>query len=247
VETEFLNYQQDWHKQWERFTQSVGGLSECQAELELSLAPSTQAEAQVLFESLCNDFGDLSWDRAELSRQLEQYTREERRWEWLAGRVLQARIKKKIQQNQIHPKVHLSLSHTTHGATTYLVAVGLGMSEMTSDIFGVGIDLESSTRKISDEVFHRVTTDSERTRAESMGLDPLDLWVQKEAAFKATPENVSSVITQYELLSWDTHLSLGVIHSSGLQAQQLQAHTTGIFDGPWKLGMSFSASGSRAR
>ena len=63
----------------------------------------------------------------------------------------------------------------------------------------VGIDLEAAQRPVTARVSSRLATDRER----ALGLSPLQLWVIKEACFKAARPLEFLTVTDVQLLSWD--------------------------------------------
>lgn len=237
MDFDFLKSQTSLEKHWVAFAQSVTSSPKTSlAILELGVAPGSEAEAQKLAEHLCNDFGALNWDRSKLDQEMTVYTREERRWEWLAGRALDTRLRQKIQQKQIY----ISLSHTHAGSYNLLVAVGLGVTQPGSPITGVGTDIESASRVLSEDLYKRVSSAQERERVQATGLSPLELWVLKEAVFKAFPDNHATAVTEFELQSWDRPRSRGFMSSPRMMSQGLQAQVYGVFDGPIKLGFALT-------
>ena len=95
-------------------------------------------------------------------------------WHWRAEKSSDFREKcRKLiacaAEKFIHPKKHLSVSHTSH----------LGGFAVANS--PVGFDLEPYGRKVSPQAFRRFSTAQER----ELQLDPLQIWVMKEAAWKS--------------------------------------------------------------
>jgi hypothetical protein len=85
----------------------------------------------------------------------------------------------------------------------------------------VGVDVERSDRPLSLKAMERTVRDSERHWIQSAGLQGLDFWVLKEAAFKATPGNKSAVIADLTLTRWDSQMGQGMMESALLESQNL--------------------------
>ncbi len=72
-----------------------------------------------------------------------------------------------------YPDLLVSLSHTREVAAAIL-------AQKSKDLLGVGIDIEKSDRLVKPELLDKFQNDRDE------GLDPLELWCAKEAAFKAS-------------------------------------------------------------
>lgn len=74
-------------------------------------------------------------------------------------------------------EIHISLSHTKN------IAAFCAVSAHSSSVLNLGVDLELKDRVITEEVAERIKRSAQSKIAQSM--DPLKLWLAKEAAFKA--------------------------------------------------------------
>ncbi len=108
------------------------------------------------------------------------------------SRQLKQDVRAELLRQGAEPKwVKTSLSHT-HSANFH------GILVIGSD-HSVGVDLEHTERKVHPRVGPRITHPNE----EKFGLQVLEYWVMKEAAFKATPQNAETYLPQYVLMQWD--------------------------------------------
>lgn len=88
-----------------------------------------------------------------------------------------------------------SLSHSAG----WVLAVGDGGP--------IGVDLEREGRALSSQALERLTSPEER----QLGIPPLALWCLKEAAFKATPDNLGRVLPELKLNEFNSSESCGTL------------------------------------
>ena len=93
-----------------------------------------------------------------------------------------------------------SLSHSR-------LASAACVSPRSGPVLGIGIDLEDVRREISSAARERF----QLSEFESASLSPLELWCLKEACFKSDPRNEGSLISRYELLSFDGSTGRGLV------------------------------------
>ena len=118
-----------------------------------------------------------------------------RRLEWSEARRGEITLRNELGENAT-----TSVSHTREGEipVVFIAAV--------ADHRSVGIDVELSSRAVTDAVARRfISPDDDR-----FGLAPLQIWVIKEALFKANPENESTTLPQYRLTDFDSKSGLGI-------------------------------------
>lgn len=100
-------------------------------------------------------------------------------------------------ENMDPKNLQVTLSHSDG------VAVVLGTD--ASRGAQIGIDLEPAYRKVSQKAALRILSDWEkRNWSEAPDLLPLHFWVIKEAAYKAYPANIETLVTQYEVKSYES-------------------------------------------
>jgi hypothetical protein len=119
------------------------------------------------------------------------------------GRVLEwseARRCEMALHTQLGPEARTSISHTRNEGRPIVFSIGAVRPEP------VGIDVELRTRAVSEAAARRFMSDEERR----LGLQPLQVWVVKEALMKATPENAGTVPGQYRLHSYDPVSRTGI-------------------------------------
>ncbi|MCC6277176.1 MAG: 4'-phosphopantetheinyl transferase superfamily protein [Oligoflexia bacterium] len=114
---------------------------------------------------------------------------------WKASRILVSEL---LEIFDGRTPISLSLSHTTE-------AIAVVAVPRTAVAMRVGVDLESESRAISEEVLKRVATPKEL----KLGLTAHQLWTSKEASFKALLQNDEIPITKVLLKSFDQGLSKG--------------------------------------
>ena len=86
--------------------------------------------------------------------------------------------------------VQVSRSHTRFQGKSAVAAIAVQSGVGA----GVGIDLESAGRTISDPLWQRFARADEQMSYES---NRIGLWCLKEACFKADPDPKKSLVTQY--------------------------------------------------
>ena len=92
-----------------------------------------------------------------------------------------------LSQGASAERMFLSLSHTS-GACIAVAAMDIS----------VGVDLEASTRIVSDGVANKYFFEEEK----KWGWSALQVWAVKEAAYKANPENKNTVLSDYRIQSY---------------------------------------------
>ena len=115
---------------------------------------------------------------------------------WFFSRQAVVGALEELVQKQIAPQeIQLSLSHTGNrrGIPRASVAVAIGAGQVAH----VGVDLEFGEREISPAAAQKFVHDTELF----LGWSALEIWVIKEACFKANPENVGTQISQYRIIS----------------------------------------------
>ncbi|HTL10940.1 MAG TPA: 4'-phosphopantetheinyl transferase superfamily protein [Bdellovibrionota bacterium] len=128
-----------------------------------------------------------------------------RRRDWAAGRMAILRVLEDLGHGGPFP--HYSLTHTAGVALAVAAQGPLGGRRL-----GVGVDLEVAGRAVSPQLSRRLLTDPEESALVAQAaaqastpeeaLAPLDLWVMKEAAFKAQPRSKGTSVLQYRLQTW---------------------------------------------
>lgn len=126
----------------------------------------------------------------------------ERRREWAEARRGELEIRARLVSAGVAPdRIAYSVSHSADEVVVLGVERGDGLER-------VGIDLEPEGREIEPRIRERLCgggpcppCQEELERVSS--LSTLELWVIKEACFKADPANCGTWITQYRILGWD--------------------------------------------
>ena len=134
-----------------------------------------------------------------------------------------------------------SLSHAKLRGGAAVIALGVVAKD--GKIRRVGVDLERADRPVSDRVADRFIAEQERKWLKNGILQPLDFWVLKEAAFKATPSNEGAMMPDYVLKSWDPSSNQGgegTMTSSGLQSQGLEVRVKLISERMSKFAFAYS-------
>jgi hypothetical protein len=101
-----------------------------------------------------------------------------------------------------------SISHSRVDGRPIVFSVGV----MVSSAGGVGVDAELKSRAITDAVSKRFSTFEEKR----LGLEPLQIWVVKEALFKSNPENSQTLLPMYQLMSFDPGNRCGTARIDGV-------------------------------
>ena len=112
----------------------------------------------------------------------------ERQIEWAEARRAEQEIRR-----QLGPEAQISLSHTA--GRVFAIGVARGSSRAA----GIGIDAESSARVITSAVYARFASSAEI----ALGLKPVQVWVIKEACYKANPRNAGTAVSKYRIESYD--------------------------------------------
>jgi len=156
---------------------------------------------------------------------------------WLAGNTCILDLWKHLEKTA-HAKydaLQLSLTHTGSLA----VAIGR-VTKPTDKIIGIGVDLEAVARKVHPRFAERITFPPER----SFHLSALELWVLKEAAFKSWPSNRDTLLTDYELVSWDGKSNKGQVkvHGASTSGTQAPIEVTLLRSDSWLLALGIARS-----
>lgn len=139
--------------------------------------------------------------------QFDRISHPRRKLEWLESRAIKTELAKRIGPGS--GKVHLSISHSYSQAQ----GIVIGIAARGDDIRGIGVDLECRTRHMDEHVRTRVISSEESSIA---GLDPMDFWVIKEAAFKAVPQNQGKVLSNFKVRLWDRNTGIGELEPQKL-------------------------------
>jgi 4'-phosphopantetheinyl transferase EntD len=162
-------------------------------------------------------------ERLQKFQELQNKNQKERLIEWVNARKAELEVRSMLGTDG----GMLSLSHTRFSVSTnemaVTVAVGLRASTQTERprIVGVGVDLESTDRMPSQKVVDRIVQKSERAWLDSGQIQALGFWTMKEAAFKATPSNLGSMISDFVISSWDPSTRVATVTSPLLLKQNL--------------------------
>lgn len=112
----------------------------------------------------------------------------QRRLEWSEGRRCEWEFRAKL-----GAKVKTSISHTRENGTPVIFAAA------AESVNGLGIDVELASRTLTEAVALKFI----RPEEASLQLNPLQIWVIKEALFKSNPENTGTVVSHYRITSYD--------------------------------------------
>lgn len=194
----------------------LGGYSETVRELSSQLSPG------------------LSDDQREVFKNLQQNGHPTRLVEWLLARQAEKNVLQRVKEEG-----YRSLSHTQ--SSHRILALALG-AERTSPLkfSGVGVDLEFSSRAISEGVVKKLVHDSERTWLSSGDLQALDFWILKEAAFKAIPQNQGAVISSFQVSKWNSQKNEGEVTSPLLKGQGLTCRVMKVEAAGLKAAFAYS-------
>ncbi len=111
----------------------------------------------------------------------------QRKLEWSEARRCEMELRAKL-----GPKAKTSISHTRLDGVPVVFAIG------SSKVNGLGIDVELTSRTVTEGVARRFMSPAEAT----FNLKPLSVWVIKEAVFKSNPENKETLLPQYQIVSY---------------------------------------------
>lgn len=119
-----------------------------------------------------------------------------RRLEWSEARRCEATLRSSLGSD-----ARTSISHTRVNERAVVFAAG------AVGVRGLGIDVELRSRTLTEAAALRFI----RPEEASLPLDPLQIWVIKEALFKSNPENADTVLPQYRITSCDRGGGIGQI------------------------------------
>ncbi|MCM2323768.1 MAG: 4'-phosphopantetheinyl transferase superfamily protein [Oligoflexia bacterium] len=143
--------------------------------------------------------------RARLSREqlagFAQIRAPEREREWIEARRLEVQLADRIGTGAFRSVAH---ARTTEGPAVLVVG-----ASWTPAIAGVGVDLEPWDREIPPRAAARLADSREWEAAREAGLSAIDVWVVKEACFKAVPGNRGTVMPAYRLQALEREASGG--------------------------------------
>jgi hypothetical protein len=117
-----------------------------------------------------------------------------------------------------------SCSHTHTSDGIWSVAAGAANGTLS-----VGIDFESVYRKVPHGLGKRISRNVQTIAP----LQPIEIWVIKEAAFKAYPLNSGTVLSHYEITEWDPESRAGLI-----TINQSQIPVALLHSGPFVVGFA---------
>ena len=131
-----------------------------------------------------------------------------------------------IKQGVSADLIKTTVSHTSTSAGSWVMGAGSDQR--------IGIDLESSQRRVHPRVGFRLLT-----RAESnLGLSILEAWVAKEAAFKANPNNSGTLLPQYQITGWDAGNRTGEIQLPPTEGEMGVCRFKVVASENWLVGMA---------
>jgi hypothetical protein len=119
-----------------------------------------------------------------------------RRLEWSEARRCEAILKSRLGGKSGGVDLRTSISHTRAEGRPIVFAAGVA-----GKIAGVGIDAEFSSRDITEAAAAKFVQPDER----KFGLSLLQIWVIKEALFKANPQNDETTLIDYRIETCDQH------------------------------------------
>lgn len=146
-----------------------------------------------------------------------------RRIEWAEARRLEREARAALGPE---PGAMLSISHTTG------IVLVLGALWKAPGPLGLGIDVELLDRAITDRVSNRIADSSERALFPT--LTDLNLWVIKEACFKANPDNEGTVVAQYRVIAFDSGTGEGRVEGPGGKTTFL----VGDYEPRWRIAVA---------
>lgn len=125
---------------------------------------------------------------AEQKKSLATLREPQRRLEWSEARRCEWDLRAKLGAD-----AKTSISHTRENGTPVIFAAG------AEGVNGLGIDAELASRTLTEAVALRFI----RPEEASLQLNPLQIWVIKEALFKSNPENADTLVSHYRITSYD--------------------------------------------
>ena len=114
-----------------------------------------------------------------------------RRKEWAEGRRCLLDVRARLLEGRPGGRLLLSLAHS-HGAA---IAAGLRLAP-DGGVIAVGVDIERTDREMPPKVIQRVSSPAEMKHAR---VEPIELWVIKEACYKSNPSSQDTVLSHYEI------------------------------------------------
>lgn len=112
-------------------------------------------------------------------------------------------LKTKLKNNLQNIKT-ITTTHTIIKDKLYIIVIG------SSDLLGIGVDLEFKFRVVNSRLKERITIYTER----KYNISTLEYWIIKEASFKSCyPNNKGHILKDYKLIDWDTHTKKGKVCS----------------------------------
>ncbi len=102
------------------------------------------------------------------------------------------------------------LTSVTHSQLWVLVVGFAPKTSVQSMIEKIGVDMELSSRKITDRLCERFVHTCEK----QFPLQPIDFWVIKEACFKADTGYKSKLVTHYQIGEFSVESGLGVAENT---------------------------------
>lgn len=121
---------------------------------------------------------------------------------WRSRKTLTSAIQQALDQGAKPENLHCSLSHT-----------GGACIAVTSVQSSIGVDLELTLRPINVQLASRITNSDEKIS----NLNALQVWVIKEACFKANPNNQGTVLPQYRIIEEKNQRGIVKFQGAGSQ------------------------------
>jgi hypothetical protein len=179
-------------------------VSEIENDLQQSLSRLTPIPVQCLVREAQNEltpeeFSGLTSDQR---GKFSKLTALSRRLEWSEARRCERQLREKLGAG-----IKTSISHSKVGDHPVVFAVGAALPEKN----GIGVDAELASRAVSDSAARRFISPEEVI----LGIEPLELWVIKEALFKANPKNTGTIILHYRITSFDLSTRTGLAQFGG--------------------------------
>jgi hypothetical protein len=132
-------------------------------------------------------------------------------------------VRKNLAAQGVVKEAYFSASHTFFENESAVIVVGSNQR--------VGVDIENRHRSVHPLLGEKISKETER----GLGLSVLELWVIKEAAFKANPHNHGTVISRYCVIEWNKTKSEGwVRHIDKTFSVKI------VLTGNWIVGLSFA-------
>ena len=150
-----------------------------------------------------------------------------RQAEWICGRLALQSVRQKLGGDP-HVTHLTTLSHSR----SWVLAVG-ALAKNSAALQRIGVDFELRDRKLRTGMESRWVSALES----NLGLLPIDLWVIKEACYKANPRSRDTVVTKYEVLLYDPKTGYGEAQEP---SQKLTIRFEWVHEGGWSFALARS-------